>query len=143
MARRVLAVVLLATLWPAGEADAARRTFTLRSAPVAMGAFNVAFPKIDVPAPRADGFIVGMSVRLVDARGRAVTIRDVMLHHVLFLRRVRAVWTACGTRNAESFYGTGEENQRLRLPPGYGYRVRRGDRWLMQAMLMSHSLPSK
>ena len=60
----------------------------------------------------------------MDAQGRTVTIRDVMLHHLVFHRRREPeVRNACTSRDGEAFYGTGEENQQLRLPAGYGYRI--------------------
>lgn len=137
----VLAGVLWAAL--ATAAHAGQRTFVYRSAPITMGQFNVDFPREWVKAPPRDGYIVGMNARLVDMRGRAVTIRDVMLHHVVFFRRRSdPAASACAGKLQEAFYGTGEERQALRLPPGYGYRVRRGDRWRMNAMLMSHGMRS-
>jgi hypothetical protein len=133
-------VGVAATAAPAG---ASVRTFTLRSGPVGMGDFNTALPKRWVRTPRVDGFIVRMHARLVDARGRPVTIRDVMLHHVTFRRQWRpARRHDCTSGGGEAFYGTGEEDQSLRLPAGYGYRLRRHDRWRMTAMLMSHSTRS-
>src|SRR4051794_28500224 len=139
--RAGLLCAVLAVLALPAPADAALRTFTLRSGPVSMAAYNVAFPKLAVPAPGVDGYVVGMSARLVDRRGRHVTIRDVMLHHVVFHQlRARRSTLACTGRGKEAFYGTGEENQRLRLPDGYGYRIGRHSRWRMNAMLMSHSL---
>jgi plastocyanin len=124
----------------APAADAGVRTYTLRSGPFLMGGFNTRMVKRMVPTPGVDGFVVLMHARLVDGRGRPVTIRDVMLHHVVFRRR----WTVrradeCTSPLGEAFYGTGEEDQSLRLPRGYGYRERTGDRWRMNAMLMSHS----
>src|SRR5256885_14397424 len=106
-----------------------------------MGNFNVASPKAHVRAPGVDGYVVGMTASLVDRRGRRITIRDVMLHHIVFHRigRSTARWP-CSQNGGEAFYGTGEENQRLRLPQGYGYRIRRHDRWRITAMLMSHSV---
>ena len=97
-------------------------------------------PKVPVKAPGVDGYVVGMTASLVDRRGRAITIRDVMLHHIVFhrvrrSRRPLAVLELSG----EPIYGTGEEKQDLRLPRGYGYRIRRADRWRITAMLMSHS----
>lgn len=137
-------VVLLASASASAPAEAATRTVTLRYGPVAMGAFNVEFPKAAVRSPGVDGYVTEMSVRLVDRLGRPVTIRDVMLHHVVFFqRRAAPVRDRCGTRNDEAFYGTGEENQALRLPPGYGYPVRRASRWSMHTMLMSHSMRSR
>jgi plastocyanin len=83
-----------------------------------------------------------MHAGVVDSRGRAVPKWRVMLHHALFINRGRFDGDrrahACGPREAEPFYGTAEENQSLALPPGYGYRVRAGDRWRMGWMLMNH-----
>jgi hypothetical protein len=137
----VTAVVAIAvTSLAAAPAQAERRTHTMRYGPILMGGFNVKYPRGRVPVPAADGSIVRMHARLVDARGRRVTIRDVMLHHIVFHRMRRSsVRGECTNRSAEAFYGTGEENQSLMLPRGYGYRTRRTDRWKMASMLMSHS----
>src|SRR4051812_23173183 len=127
-------------LWPA-LADAATRTYNLRYGPVSMGGFNVEFPKVVIPAPGVDGYVVGMHARLEDRNGRAVTIRDVMLHHTVFFQNTpHGGLGSCGERAQEAFYGTGEEDESLRLPGGYGYRTSRAARWSMHAMLMSHSL---
>jgi Copper binding proteins, plastocyanin/azurin family len=137
----ILAGILVGAL--PGAAQAARKTVVLRSAPVAMGGFNVEFPKLWVPTPKRDGYVVGMDARLVDTRGKAVTIRDVMLHHVVFYKRIApASQSACAGKSQEAFYGTGEEKEQLRLPQGYGYPVAKRERWKMNAMLMSHSLRS-
>ena len=52
-----------------------------------------------------------------------------MLHHVFFVNhgRFRGDRRAgdCRTRNGETFYGTGEEDQAVELPAGYGYRLRK------------------
>ena len=140
----VLTLAVLAALL-AAPAQAATRTYTLRSGPVHMGGFNVKFPKRPVKAPNVNGYVVGMTVDLVDKRGRAITIRDVMLHHVVFHRRAAGAPSAGRARAAysEPIYGTGEEKQDLRFPRGYGYRIRRGDRWRVTAMLMSHSIRPK
>ena len=144
MARRRLTsltfavAVLLALPSPAA---AALKTYSLRYGPVAMAGFNVSFPRGVVRTPRVNGYIVRMHADLVDREGRRVTIRDVMLHHVLFSqRRAAGVNWQCARADKEAFYGTGEENQSLRLPPGYGYPITRDSRWDMKAMLMSHSL---
>jgi hypothetical protein len=137
-----LGLVALLSVSAPPTATAATRTLTMRYGPVAMGGFNVEFPKVVVRAAGIDGYVVGMSVRLVDRRGRPITIRDVMLHHVVFFqRRAQPVRDRCGTRANEAFFGTGEENQALRLPAGYGFPTRRASRWSMHAMLMSHSMP--
>src|SRR3954470_14500837 len=120
----LLAVVLVAACPSAARAS--RHTYTLLGDPVTMGGFNVKFPRQHVPTPERTGSIVGMSARLVDMRGRPVTIRDVMLHHLVFFRaRSLASPSACTGAKQEAFYGTGEENQTLQLPAGYGYRITR------------------
>src|SRR3954469_18089011 len=121
-------------------AHAGTRTMTLRYGPVEMGGFNVKFPKAPVPAPGVDGYVVKMHADLVDGHGRVVTIRDVMLHHTVFFQRQHAGGlNDCGSRSQEAFYGTGEEDESLLLPAGYGYQTHAGSRWTMHAMLMSHS----
>src|SRR3954467_7408685 len=125
----VLLSLALALARP-GSARAATRTITLRYGPVSMGGFNVEFPKVSVRAPGVDGYVVGMHADLEDAHGRTVTIRDVMLHHTVFFQRHRTVGlNDCGARRQEAFYGTGEENESLRLPGGYGYRTHAGSQW--------------
>jgi hypothetical protein len=133
-------VLLVAGATPA---SAKVKTYTLRHGPVSMGGFRVKLPKVFVKTPRKTAFITKMSAELVDKRGRKVSLRDVMLHHVVFLnagRRRGQKKTSCAGRSGQPFYGTGEETQRLLLPRGYGYHVNASDRWRMQAMLMSHRL---
>ena len=134
----LLALILLAL--PA-SAEAGVRHFKLRAGPYPMANFNVAFPKELVPSPHVDGWLTDMDVRLVDRKGRPITIRNTMLHHVVFKNFSRFVGRRqeCKAPNGEAFYGTGEERQVLDLPAGYGYRVKRTDRWRMNVMLMSHA----
>ena len=138
----LIALIALAAIGAsAGPAAAGERTVTMRHGPVTMGSFATERPKVIVRAPKVNGYITHMHSRLVDARNRPITIQQVMLHHVVFLNQGRFPGdrkTRCGARFGEPFYGTGEENQSLDLPEGYGYRIRRGDRWKMQTMLMSH-----
>src|SRR4051794_2047112 len=143
--RGAVAVIVAAiALAVPAAAPAATKTLTFRYGPIAMGAFNVEFPKVWVRAPAVDGYVVGMHADLSDARGRHVTIRDVMLHHTVFFQDTRSPGVnRCGARGQEAFYGTGEEDESLRLPAGYGYRTRASSRWLMNAMLMSHSARSQ
>jgi hypothetical protein len=134
-----LAMCALVLAAPA-VAPAATKTLTFRYGPVAMGNFNVEFPKDAIDTPGVDGYVTRMHADLVDARGRIVTIRDVMLHHTVFFQKDPSVGlNDCGATQQEAFYGTGEEDESLRLPAGYGYRTRASSRWSMHAMLMSHS----
>ena len=133
-------VALFVLLVAAAPAGAKTRTLTLRYGPVGMGGYNVEFPKAPVRAPEVDGYVTHMTASLVDRRGRAITIRDVMLHHFVIHRNgQRPELGPCTSRRGEAIYGTGEEQEDLRLPGGYGYRVRTADKWRITAMLMSHS----
>ena len=133
---------LAATLLLAGPLTGAARgelkRVTVRQGPLTVPPYGVRFTSRrtrEVRAPRLDGWLVRMHARVVDAKGRPIPVREVMLHHVVYKNRSRRDPVCAG---AESFYGTGEENQTLRLPPGYGYRVRRRDRWSTGWMLMNH-----
>jgi plastocyanin len=136
-----LAVAMVLAFAPSW-ASAKERTQTLRVGPVTLAGFQTKYPARAVRSPRVSGFVVRMNARLVDARGRPVPINRVMLHHVVFINRgARGDMprrSACEGRPGEPFYGTGEEHQRLILPPGYGYRIGARDRWSAVAMYMSH-----
>lgn len=137
---RLLGGIVVALALMAAPAEA--REVVYRAGPFQVGGFETVRPKLIVPSPKVDGYLTHMVARLVDARGRPIDVQKVMLHHVVFLNRGRFEGDRkpkCGARFGEPFYGTGEENQALDLPPGYGYRTRRGDKWKMQTMLMSHS----
>jgi plastocyanin len=148
--RALLVGAVIASVLPAvatSEAAAAQHDVTLRSRSFLLGGFHTIFPKIDVPTPNRDGYITRMDAHLADEHGRRVSIRSVMMHHVVFLNRGRPGGpkkrTTCEGRSGEPFWGTGEERQRLVLPAGYGYQVKAGERWRMQVMLMSHGLKAR
>ena len=133
--------VLLALLLPAAPAHA-EWTVSMKAGPYTLAGFQTVRPKELVDTPPVDGYITRMHARLVDGRGRPVSVQHVMLHHVVFLNHGRFEGDRkpkCGARFGEPFYGTGEEHQALELPAGYGYRTRPKDLWKMQTMLMSHT----
>jgi hypothetical protein len=102
---------------------------TFREGPFTLGGFETKTPKTWVRAPQVDGYLTHMDARLVRANGRRVPISRVMLHHIVFLNSSSAAArnrTSCGGRSGQPFWGTGEERQKLILPPGYGYRLRAG-----------------
>ena len=125
-------------------AEARIKTVKVRQGPFVVDPYEVRYtdPKQrGVRAPKLKGYIVRMHARVVDRRGRPIPVRKLMLHHVLYKNlgrfkgdRPRGI---CNEWK-ESFYGTGEENQPLRLPRGYGYRIRKRDRWQISWMLMNH-----
>ena len=153
MVAAVLAAVVAPTAGPdrfgvaeaaAGVRAATTTAYTFRSAPIDIGGFRVRFLERLARTPRVDGFVVGMHARLVDASGAPVSIRDAMLHHAFFRRiRPRPTGLQCVGYSGEAFYSTGEEDETLKLPRGYGYRLRRGDRWHMSVMVMSHGMTDR
>lgn len=139
LARGLLVVTAgLAVVLFAAPAHAALKRVTVRQGPLVVAPYEVRFASDStrpVRSPRLDGWLVRMRARVVDRRGRPIPVRRVMLHHIVY-KNTRRKDGVCG--GFESFYGTGEENETLRFPPGYGYRVRRGDRWRTGWMLMNH-----
>jgi hypothetical protein len=118
-------------------------TYVFRVGPVPIGAYEVRYNpgRSAIPAPPVSGFVTDMSARIVDARGNPVPVTQIMLHHVIFSNagsrgRFRRDGT-CATA-PQRFYGTGEERETMRMPPGYGYRFSRTDRWEVAWMLMNH-----
>jgi len=124
-----LVAALVVLLAPAA-ATATERTYILRYGPVEVGGYETRFPEPQVQTPRRSGYIVRMNARIVDRKGKRIPLGHVMLHHVVFINdgssgRPRKQ-SSCEGRGGEPFYGTGEERQRLLLPPGYGYPVKAG-----------------
>src|SRR4051812_6686242 len=146
LVKRLLLATFCLLALSAAPAGASTRTYSLTSKAFTMNGFQTRIPKVSVPSPKVNGYITAMRAYLVYDTGREVSIKDVMLHHIVFInhgRHPRDRKGSCEGRWGEPFYGTGEEHQRLILPGGYGYRVERGDRWRMQTMLMSHTLDAK
>jgi Stress up-regulated Nod 19 len=124
-----------------GPATARTRTLHLRYGPITMRPAELIAHNTRVPAPRVDGFITRMHAFAVDAQGRALASDEVMLHHAVFRRDITPYYDRdCqARRDTEPFYATGEEDETLRLPSGYGLRVKRSDSWLVRWMLMNHT----
>src|SRR4051794_13167773 len=112
-------------------AQPAVQPVTLRYGPISLVGYETKRASNAVRAPQLDGYLTAMHARVVDAEGREVPKTRVMLHHVLFVNRghpgAYRHTRACGARLGEPFYGTGEEDQALALPNGYGYRLRARD----------------
>jgi plastocyanin len=90
-------------------------------------------PNIGVPA-----HITSMEVDVVDGGG-AVPIDRLMLHHIVFFNSAQdGSRSDGGCGGPERFYGAGEERLKLRMPPGYGYRMDTGDNWWLIYMFMNH-----
>jgi plastocyanin len=133
-----IALAVAMTIALPATAAAKTRTLTLRYGPVDMAGYETRTDTNNAAAPRLDGFITRMHAHLVDAAGRPVPQQRVMLHHVFFTNQSRGGHGDCRPARTETFYGTGEEDQEIRMPPGYGYRIHRADRWKVGWMFMNH-----
>jgi hypothetical protein len=136
-----LVLVLALVLVIPGAATARVRTLHLRYGPIKMQPAELVAHNTRVPTPRVDGFITRMHAFAVDARGRRLPSDEVMLHHAVFRQDIEPYWDSdCqARRDTEPFYATGEEDETLRLPAGYGLRVKRKVGWLVRWMLMNHT----
>ena len=133
----------LVLVLPAAPATAKQRTITKRFGPIGIGPYAVKYRTSRFPAPHVNGYVVRMHARIVDGRGNPMPVNRMMLHHLTFKDlgspgHTRRDVTYCKGSLGERFYGTGEEDRELVFPPGYGYRVRRHDRWDANWMLMNH-----
>ena len=136
--RKLALAAIVAFVVSASPAEAAVRKVVVRQGPLTVAPYEVRYTSAwtrEVRSPRLDGYLVRMHARVVDRTGRPMPVKRVMLHHIVYKTRAHRDPVCGGT---ESFYGTGEENQALRLPDGYGYRIGRRDRWLTGWMLMNH-----
>jgi plastocyanin len=135
-------LLVLLVLLLAAPAEAKTSTHTWRVGPVDMRAYATEQALQYTRAPHMTGYLTAIYARIVDAAGNPVPQERVMLHHVFFVNhgRFRGDRRAgdCRTRNGETFYGTGEEDQAIELPAGYGYRLRKRDRWRVGWMFMNH-----
>jgi plastocyanin len=133
---------VLVVLLFAAPAQAKTTTHTWRVGPVDMRGYATEQALESVRAPRMFGYLTAMHARIVDAAGNPVPQERVMLHHVFFVNHGRFAGDRragdCRARNGETFYGTGEEDQAIELPAGYGYKLRKRDRWRVGWMFMNH-----
>src|SRR4051812_620793 len=115
----------------AAPAEARTRIYTFKTGAFDMAGFSTRLPKIAVRSPHVDGYITAMRTFLTYEGGPQVSVKAVMLHHTVFINHgahPRDYKGSCEGGWGEPFYGTGEERQRLIMPPGVGYRINRGDR---------------
>jgi hypothetical protein len=142
MRARPVLLAVISLLVAVAPAHAATKRLTLRAGPFNVNGFQTVWPSATVDNTGLNGYITKMDAELVDARGRRVLINKVMLHHVVFIDSARH-YNSCPGRKGTPFFGTGEENEKLVLPAGYGYRTHKHDSWRMVAMFMSHHLQAK
>src|SRR5262245_40675182 len=138
--RAALAIVVLSLALPSA-AGASVRTFNLRYGPVELAPAEIKEGYRPVRPPAAAGFITRMHAFVVDRRGHRLPSTRVMLHHAVFRRWIKPRYDPdCGAmRDSEPFYATGEEDEALRLPEGYGMTTTPHSHWRVRWMLMNHT----
>jgi hypothetical protein len=103
--------------------------------------------KFAVSRPCVDCYITSMTPDLVYPDGTKATMRSgVMLHHAVWTSQFRADATCAGSwlgLAGERFFASGNERTAVRLPAGYGYRVRWWDSWNLLVDLMNHTASSQ
>jgi len=124
-ARLALAVLvsLLGLAAPAAAQDGAQRLhYEFGPLAIAPGQNTIEIaPNAEKPA--VDGWIVGFRPDLVRRDGSVPRVDQIHLHH--------GVWIA----NGAPLFAAGEEKTAVVAPPGYGWRYRAGDQWLMNHMI--------
>ena len=104
-----------------------RTTYTIGPLDVTSGQNRIDYrPITGTEKPAVNGWITRIQPDLVYADGTTPSSSKVMFHH--------GVWINL-SRGQENFYATGEEKSILQLPPGYGYRYKKSDNWLLNHMI--------
>jgi Stress up-regulated Nod 19 len=134
-------LAVLSSLVPASGASAAVRTLHLRYGPVALQPAELKSAAPRVHTPQLHGFVTQMHAYVVDDRGRRLPSERVMLHHAVFRRLIAPRYDrdCSARRDSEPFYATGEEDETLTMPAGYGMRLEQHERWRLRWMLMNHT----
>ena len=89
--------------------------------------------------PDVVGWITAFRPNLVRADGSVPPTNLVMFHHGVFINMSREDATFPGF--PERFLGSGEEKTKVVFPPGFGYRYRVNDNWVLNHMI--HNLTSQ
>jgi plastocyanin len=120
MRRLLLTATLLLLLAPAARAE----TLSYRYGPIhiAPGRNDIVFAPNDLRPP-VDGWITGFKPNLSYPDREVPRVDVIHLHH--------GVWLS----NGLPLFAAGEEKTIVRSPPGYGWRYRTSDTWLMNHMI--------
>ena len=89
---------------------------------------------VTIEKPAYDGYMVGFRPNLVRKDGSVPPIEQIHLHHAVWLNLSRRD-TTDPTLAGQRFAASGEEKTYARLPPGYGYPVKRTDVWALNYMV--------
>ena len=111
---------------------ATRMHFELGPIDIKPGQNNIDFSKGKIPKPAVDGWIVRIAPNLRLANGSIPGVDVIHLHHGVWLNRSASDPTA---PLPERFFAAGEEKTTMALPPGYGYRYKASDKWILNYMI--------
>jgi hypothetical protein len=110
------------TVLPSPVPGAQRLHFEFGPVHIKPGQNDIQFEGNDLKPPEA-GWIVGFKPDLVYKDGTVPRVDVIHLHH--------AVWLA----NGRPQFAAGEEKTTIRTPPGFGWRFKPGDHWIMNHMI--------
>lgn len=112
---------------------AVQTTYTVGPLNVTPGQNRIGYkPIAGSERPQANGWITRIQPNLTYADGSIPSSAKVMFHHGVWLNQSRPDATYGGP---ERFYATGEEKTNMDLPPGYGYRYKKSDVWILNHMI--------
>ena len=122
----VLPILALLLLLAAAPAHAAEQNMTLYSKPIDVQPYSgeqhyMPLPANGTNAPAEPGWITSIKVDVVKKRSasaKALSIQDVMIHHIV-LHAPGAKWGTAGNCAAQ-FFAMGEENQEMPKLGDYG-----------------------
>ncbi|HZN19815.1 MAG TPA: hypothetical protein VFB84_16770 [Micromonosporaceae bacterium] len=146
--------MLLVGLAPAAPAHAATYTKVVRYGPFTIPAGSDANPGVihnkltfAVQRPCIDCYLTSFTPDLVYSDGTRATMETgPMLHHAVLTSQFQRDATCGGSwlgLAGERFFASGDERTAVRLPYGYGYRVRWYDSWNLLVDLMNHANTQK
>src|SRR5215217_9480938 len=120
MRRVLIAFVFFLLLAPAAQAE----TLKYRFGPIhiAPGRNDIKFEFND-QRPPVNGWITSFKPNLTYADGEVPRVDVIHLHH--------GVWAI----NGAPTFAAGEEKTTIQAPPGYGWRYRTSDQWIMNHMI--------
>jgi plastocyanin len=112
--------LLFLLLVPSAQAE----TLKYRFGPIHIGpGRNDNLYELNTMRPPVDGWITSFKPNLTYADGEVPRVDVIHLHH--------GVWAI----NAQPTFAAGEEKTTLTAPPGYGWRYRTSDQWIMNHMI--------
>jgi hypothetical protein len=115
------------------QPGAVRKTYEVGPIEVKPGQNNISYQGGQVPKPEESGWIVRMAPNIRREDGTVPPVDVIHLHHGVWLNLSRKDATQPGL--PERWAAAGEEKTISSTPAGYGYRVEKTDKWLINYML--------